>query len=168
MIVSVTNAQSIAPLDTLAANIRYFDPTPANCDVIKKHSWWLPDAYINNATIACLVVPDESKSNIIRWTLQEQLNNTPNEIKLQAAKKKEAYQTGNLSKRKYRKYIIKNLTPLIYKHHQIAYKNAGCKGDPAPYQSWKFVTTRAVESRKFIWFSIRCFGGSCYAHFCKW
>jgi hypothetical protein len=131
------------------------------CSTYENHENWLPDAFINNAKCACLVIPNTESANIIRQVLIERLDSVPPSIKMRAIAQKTAYRNGTLSKRKYKKYIIREITPIIYNDHKIAYVSAGCKGDPAPLWGWKKITTRKVNSCKLVWFAIRYFGGSC-------
>ncbi len=146
----------------------FLRPSANNCKIYAENAWWLPDAYLHNATCACLVTPDEPKANIIRKKLQEYLVNTPIEVKKQAEIQKNKLLQKKISKKNYNRYVKKILVPLIYKDHVAAYKKAACKGDPAPYLAWKLIATKRVKDCHLIKISIDCLGGSCYNYFCKW
>lgn len=158
--------QQFLPADT-GQSLWGIPPSVENCSFFRNNSAWLPDAYISNAECACLKTPNDSQANRIRKALQMRLNATPDSIKQLAQKKKEAYTSKQISKRRYRKFVLSTLTPLIYSDHVLAYRLAGCKGDPAPKWAWRKVTTMFYSS-SLIWFSIRCLGGSCSGCTCKW
>ncbi len=160
---NLENNIKITP-DTVA----FLRPTTANCKIYADNAWWLPDAYLHNATCACMVTPDEPKANIIRQNLQESLVNTPLAIKKEAELQKNKFLDKKISKKVYNRYVKKVLVPLIYENHVIAYKKADCKGDPAPYAAWKLIATKRIKDCKIIKICIDCLGGSCYDYFCKW
>jgi hypothetical protein len=144
-------------------------PIPnTECAKYKQNSWWLPDAYVHNATCACKATPNDSAANIIRAVLQQRMENTPDSLKRLMQQRKSDLKNHVISKRKYRKLVKKDLTPLIYCDHKIAYCKAGCCGDPAPYYAWKFVTTRYAGGEKMVYFFIRWGGGSCSGKWGKW
>jgi hypothetical protein len=128
---------------------------------------WLPDAYIQNAYCACTKLPISDEANIIRELLKKQLQEVNDSLVSIALLNKNKYKSHQLSKRAYKAFIKKKITPIIYKHHLIAYDSCGCKGKPAIYPAWKKITTIKVKNCNFIWFSIRCFG-SCSNKFGKW
>ncbi len=138
------------------------------CEIYEKHQDWLPDAFVNNANCACLKIPQEPRADTIRKILAERLAATPDSIKNLARTTKIAFQNKEISKREYKKFIVKYITPSIYQDHIIAYQKAGCNGDPAPFFGWKQITTRKVKSCNMVWFSIRYFGGSCSGKWGKW
>lgn len=148
--------------------VETLEPSMENCKIYKENSEWLPDAYIKNTTCACERTPNESKANLIRKELQVRLINTPNHIKEKAALMKKQYQTKKITKCAYNRFIKKELTPIIYADHVIAYSLAGCEANPAPYWAWKIVSTKNIGNCDNVWFAIRYFGGSCYNHFGKW
>jgi hypothetical protein len=148
------------------AILNQLSPSDENCKFYRENEW-LPDAFINNATCACLKIPNTEEANTIRYYLKIQLDSLPDELKILAQQKKNSLLKGELSKRKYRRFIIKNLTKPIYDHHVYAYSKAGCKGTAAPYQAWKMITTKKVKDCDKIWLSIKCFG-PCSGRFGKW
>ncbi len=139
-----------------------------SCGIYQKNASWLPKAYVNNATCACLETPNEPKSNIIREVLQTRLSETPQHIKDIAAEKKKLYEAKKISKFRYNRFVRKQLTPIIYADHIVAYQMADCEGDPAPYFAWKKVTTIPIKDCDIVWFFIRYGGGSCYGNWGKW
>lgn len=143
-------------------------PSDYTCEIYSKHEDWLPDAFINNATCACLKIPDEERANVIRQILIERLDSVNLSLKEEAISMKQLFVKKEISKHKYNKFIKKKITPIIYEDHVIAYETAGCKANPAPYIGWKQITTRKVKSCKLIWFSIRYFGGSCSGKWGRW
>lgn len=143
-------------------------PSTYTCEIYSKHEDWLPDAFINNATCACLKIPDEERANVIRQILIERLDSVDLSLKAEAISMKGLLLKKEISKHKYNKFVKKKITPIIYKDHVIAYETAGCKANPAPYIGWKQITTRKVKSCKLIWFSIRYFGGSCSGKWGRW
>jgi hypothetical protein len=143
-------------------------PSTYTCEIYEKHTDWLPDAFINNATCACIKIPDEYRANVIRQVLIERLDSVNLELKTKAVSMKKQCMDKTISKHKYNKFIKREITPVIYRDHIIAYEKAGCKADPAPFFGWKQITTRKVKSCKLIWFSIRYFGGSCSGKWGKW
>jgi len=143
-------------------------PSKENCAQYQANSDWLPDAYVHNAECACLVIGDSESANIVRNTLKERLEATPLELRAKAKIAKTQFINHEISKRKYKQFIFKNLTPVIYEDHVKAYLAAGCAGDPAPYWAWKLITTSKVKSCKKIGFLIRFGGGSCAKKWGKW
>jgi hypothetical protein len=144
-------------------------PIPnTECAKYKQNSWWLPDAYVHNATCACKATPNDSAANIIRAVLQQRLENTPDSLKKRMEQAKTAMKNHTISKRKYRKLVKQYLTPVIYNDHVIAYDTGNCKGDPACYFAWKFVTTRYAGGCGMVYFFIRWGGGSCSGKWGKW
>lgn len=142
--------------------------TSENCDAYKENASWLPDAFVHNATCACTKTPDEPKANIIREVLQTRLKETPQHIKDLAAEKKRLYQAKKITKFRYNRFVKKQLTPIIYADHVIAYQMADCEGDPAPYFAWKKISTIPIKDCDIVWFFIRYGGGSCYGTWGKW
>ena len=142
--------------------------TSDNCDAYKENASWLPDAFVHNATCACLETPNEPKANIIRAVLQSRVRETPQHIKDLAAEKKRLYQAKKITKFHYNRFVKKQLTPIIYADHIIAYQMADCEGDPAPYFAWKKISTIPIKDCDIVWFFIRYGGGSCYGTWGKW
>lgn len=153
---------------SLASNkiLNRLSPSEENCKFYKENDW-LPDAFINNATCACLKIPDTEEANTIRYYLKVQLDSLPNDLKTVAQQKKNSFLKGELSKRKYNRFIKKNLTKPIYNHHVYAYSKAGCKGTAAHYPAWRMITTKTVKDCDKIWLSIRLFG-PCSGHMGRW
>jgi hypothetical protein len=143
-------------------------PSAENCAQYQANSEWLPDAYIHNAECACLEIGDSETANIVRNTLKERVEATPIELKEKAKSAKRQFLNHEISKRKYKRFIIRNLTPVIYEDHIKSYQAAGCNGDPAPYWAWKLITTSKVKSCKMIGFLIRFGGGSCSKKWGHW
>jgi hypothetical protein len=54
------------------------------CGAYARNDWWLPDAYVNNATCACQTTPDEPRANCVRKVLQARLAATPGSVKTMA------------------------------------------------------------------------------------
>jgi hypothetical protein len=143
-------------------------PSELTCGIYSKHEDWLPDAFITNANCACLKIPDDQESNIIRLVLIQRLDSVDIEVKKGAIEMKRSLSDKEISKSKYNRYVKSVITPIIHKDHIIAYDLAGCKADPAPYFGWKQITTREVKNCRLIWFSIRYFGGSCSGKWGRW
>jgi len=110
-----------------------------DCSAYSANAWWLPLAYVNNATCACSRTPNASKYNCIRKSLQDRLRATPTAIKIFAASQKLLLEVSNPIL--YNVFVQAVLTPLIYFDHVNAYNDACCCGSPAPYPAWIGVTT---------------------------
>ena len=139
-----------------------------DCKAYKENEDWLPTAFVINATCACQETPDELRANIIRKELQMQLLQFPTSLKELAKQQKQLFLSGKLSKKKYNRFIKQWLTPIIYSNHVTAYQTANCKGNPAPYWTWKVVTTIPIHNCKLVRLMIFCGGGSCSDCTCKW
>ena len=94
-------------------NIPQLTPSDSNCNFYKKNLW-LPNAYIYNATCACLKTPHSLEANIIRYYLKFQLDSFPYSLKIIAQQQKEFLKSGKISIRKYKQFVKNNLTPIIY------------------------------------------------------
>lgn len=171
--VSVSGAKSYAQMadslmkKSLPLKLTYeLVPSLANCSFYKNNSW-LPDAFIYNATCACLKTPDNYEANTIRYYLKKQLDSFPDTLKKMAQANKDRLGAGKMSKRKYNIFIKRNLTGQIYNEHVTAYSLAGCKGCVAKLVIWNYVTTHKIHNVKLLWASIRFFG-SCSGRFGRW
>lgn len=130
---------------------------------------WLPEAYLYNAANICKVSPDEKRANEIRVFLIGYFRtHIPDSLAKEAWIKKRGYESKQITRRRYKKYIRKNLVPVIHKAHCMAYLNAGCKADPAPYWQWKYVCTHNVRNKKLAWFCVKTLGGSCSGKVGRW
>ena len=135
--------------------------TNSVCGAYAANSWWLPLAYVHNATCACSSTPNTPAYNCIRKTLQDRLAATPASIKTLAASMK--YLESSVSPidfALYKTFVLTNLTPVIYSDHRIAYGSCCCVGGPAPYSAWELVTTVPVPSCAMVGASI-ALAGSC-------
>lgn len=124
-----------------------------NCSAYAANSWWLPLAYVNNATCACRTTPNSPTANCVRKFLQDRLAATPRLLKAAAAAAK-ALPT-------YPAFVQTVLTPRIYRDHVDAYRSCCCPSGPAPYWSWVGVTTVPIQPCSLVGGSIRRFG-SCH------
>jgi len=142
----------------LAANCRPAAGLPPTvCGIYAANSWWLPDAYVNNATCACSMTPDEPKANCVRKYLQDSLVATPTTIKTEAARRKALSTTSAWEAQKYQVYVQTDLTPRIFMDHWLAYRTCCCPSGPADYPAWIGVTTVPLSCSQ-VWWSIRWFG----------
>lgn len=107
----------------------------SDCSIYGSNAWWLPTAYVQNATCACLVTPNEPKANCVRKFLQDRLRAYPSwEKSLLAASK-----IGDYAE--YQAVVQAVLTPQIYKDHVDAYAACCCPCPPASYEKWIGVTS---------------------------
>jgi hypothetical protein len=67
----------------------------------------------------------------------------------------------------YKKFVLANLTPVIYKDHVDAYRGCCCPSGPAPYPAWEAVTTIPSPSCDLVGESIK-YAGSCHGTPGKW
>lgn len=135
-----------APACTPAAGI-----PNTNCSAYAANRWWLPAAYVNNATCACRTTPNAPTANCVRQFLQNRLAATPRWFKLAAAAAKAAPAT-------YPAFVQATLTPRIYRDHVDAYRACCCPSGPAPYWSWIGVTTVPIQPCSLVGHAIRQFG----------
>lgn len=136
-------------------------PSSANCSIYLANSWWLPIAYVNNATCACLTTPNSTTANCVRQFLQERLVATPRWLKTVARFQKDNDLPNIRAYPAYQAFVQSFLTPRIYRDHVDAYHNCCCPSGPAPYPSWIGVTTVPVQPCSLVGLSIRYFG-SCH------
>jgi hypothetical protein len=136
---------------------------PAHCVGYMRNSWWLPDAYVNNATCACLTTPNAPTANCVRQVLQDRLAATPPALKRTAAAMKPLAVTMPAA---YEAFVQSILTPVIYDDHIVAYASCCCPSGPAAYASWIGVTTVPLPCSTVGW-AIRTFG-SCHGTSGAW
>lgn len=130
---------------------------PTACSPYAANDWWLPPAYVNNATCACSETPDEPTANCVRKFLQDRLAATPLSVKTTAASMKPM---AILNPAAYQAFVQAFLTPRIYQDHVDAYRSCCCPSGPAPYPAWIGVTSVPLPCPAVGW-SIRQFG-SCH------
>jgi hypothetical protein len=152
---------------TCSPSLRGLPPTLGNCSAYSANSWWLPMAYVNNATCACLTTPNSRTANCVRKFLQDRLAATPSWIKVAAAAQKPYDNPLLASYPAYQSFVQAFLTPRIYQDHVDAYANCCCPSGPAPYPSWIGVTTVPIQPCSLVGSSIRHFG-SCHGTPGQW
>ncbi|MBZ0303137.1 MAG: DUF4157 domain-containing protein [Anaerolineae bacterium] len=129
----------------------------STCSAYASNSFWLPLAYVNNATCACQQTPNTTTANCVRKTLQDRLAATPTAI-VAAATAAKVMEIINPTA--YQTFVQATLTPLIYADHVIAYSSCCCPSGPAPYPAWVGVTTVPLPCST-VGEAIRYFG-SCH------
>lgn len=134
--------------------------TPSNCSAYAVNAWWLPIAYVNNATCACLATPDSPTANCVRKFLQDRLAATPGWLKALAASHK-PMELNPLTHGSYQTFVQAMLTPRIYRDHVDAYASCCCPSGPADYWSWIGVTTVPIQPCSVVGDAINHFG-SCH------
>ncbi|TVR53151.1 MAG: DUF4157 domain-containing protein [Puniceicoccaceae bacterium] len=135
-------------------------PGASHCLAYLSNSWWLPLAYVNNATCACLTTPDVPTANCVRQTLQDRMNSTPRWLKGMAAAQK-PLETNPATLPAYHAFVQTFLTPRIYNDHVVAYRDCCCPSGPASYPAWIGVTTVPIQPCSLVGLTIRHFG-SCH------
>lgn len=138
-----------------------FPPSVGNCAAYAANSWWLPWAYVNNATCACTSTPDSPTANCVRAFLQRRLAAAPRAIKIAAAMQKSNDVPNAPQYAAYQAFVQTLLTPLIYRDHVDAYQQCCCPCGPAPYPAWIGVTTAPIQPCSLVGYFIRQFG-SCH------
>ena len=123
----------------------------SQCSAYAAHAWWLPLAYVNNATCACRTTPNTPTANCVRSFLQRRLAATPTWLKYLAASQK-------LNPFTYQAFVQRVLTPRIYRDHVDAYRACCCPSGPAPYPAWVGVTTVPIQPCSLVGATIRSFG----------
>ena len=157
--------QELTPSEEVSSRDQCIPDTgfpPTQCSAYSINSWWLPFAYVNNATCACIATPDSPTANCVRKFLQDRLAATPLWLKTMAALRKpndnpllpETY-------RDYQVFVQAFLTPRIYRDHVDAYASCCCPFGPAPYPAWIGVTTAPIQPCSLVGLFIRYFG-SCH------
>jgi len=138
----------------------------SECDAYVKENWWLPEAYVHNATCACQETPNVPTANCVRKFLQDRLGQVDREVKVEAAHWLGALLTRRVSKSEYINFVQLNLTPIIFKDHVDAYRDCCCPSGPAPLEAWRGVTTFALPCAG-VGVAIRQFG-SCHGTPGEW
>jgi len=138
--------------------------TNSTCSAYRANDWWLPSAYVNNATCACKTTPNVATANCVRKFLQDRLAAAPTLLKSRAAAQKAL---GITSPVMYEVYVQSVLTPLIYKDHVDAYRSCCCPSGPAPYGDWRGVTAIPVQPCALVGGFIKKFG-SCTGSWWGW
>ena len=121
-----------------------------DCSAYAANGWWLPLAYVNNATCACRTTPNSPTANCVRKFLQDRLASTSRWFKAAAAAAKVAPA--------YPAFVQATLTPRIYRDHVDAYRACCCPSGPAPYWSWVGVTSVPIQPCGLVGHAIRQFG----------
>ncbi|HEX3437636.1 MAG TPA: DUF4157 domain-containing protein [Pseudacidobacterium sp.] len=135
---------------------------PTVCGAYAANSWWLPLAYVDNATCACSTTPGAPEYNCIRKFLQDRMASASPALKALAASKKGLESSLNpIDIAEYKKFVVDNLTPVIFKDHVDAYASCCCPSGPAPFPAWVGVTTVPLPTCSMVGESIRWFG-SCH------
>jgi hypothetical protein len=129
-----------------------------DCGAYLSNAWWLPFAYVNNATCACMSTPNTPKYNCIRKSLQDRLAAVPTWLKIIAAMHKPNDIFGTPMYTAYQMFVQSTLTPLIYIDHVLAYNSCCCNDGPAIYPAWVGVTTVPIQPCSLVGRSIRQFG----------
>jgi hypothetical protein len=130
-----------------------------DCSAYLQNAWWLPLAYVNNATCACSTTPNVPTARCVRKFLQDRLAATPGWIKVLAAANK-GLEVSLLpgSYYLYQQFVQAVLTPTIYQDHVDAYRSCCCPAGPAPYPAWIGVTSVPIQPCSLVGLTIRHFG----------
>ncbi|HLK56933.1 MAG TPA: DUF4157 domain-containing protein [Chthonomonadaceae bacterium] len=135
-----------APTESAGATSAAGACTPAagipssDCSAYAANAWWLPAAYIVNATCACMVTPNDPTASCVRKFLQDRLAAYPTALKATAAGLKASSMALPTSPTPYDLFVQTVLTPQIYQDHVDAYRSCCCPSGPAPYVDWMAVT----------------------------
>lgn len=130
-----------------------------DCSAYASNSWWLPLAYVGNATCACSTTPNLPEYRCIRKFLQDRLASAPAPLKALASSKKSLESSLNpLKVLEYKNFVIENLTPVIFTDHVDAYRSCCCPSGPASFPAWIAVTTIPPLACGPIEESIKWFG----------
>lgn len=130
------------------------------CSAYIKNSWWLPLAYVQNATCACQETPNVPTANCVRKFLQDRLAATPGWLITLATSQKGKDNPLLPNYPDYQIFVQTFLTPRIYQDHVDAYANCCCPSGPASYPAWIGVTTVPLPC-SIVGDAIRQFG-SCH------
>lgn len=128
------------------------------CSAYATNSWWLPLAYVNNATCACLETPNVPTAKCVRKFLQDRLASTSGWLKALAATQKPLENPTTYTA--YQTFVQAALTPQIHRDHVDAYASCCCSSGPAPYLAWVGVTSIPLPC-PVVGASIRQYG-SCH------
>ncbi len=127
---------AVAPSDGKAGCTVGAGISNSTCGAYASNSWWLPFAYVNNATCACTETPNVPTAMCVRKFLQDRLVGTPGWLKTLAGTQKAFEPSPG-----YQAFVQTILTPRIYEDHVDAYASCCCPSGPAPYPAWMGVTT---------------------------
>jgi hypothetical protein len=136
-------------------------PSLSSCSAYAQNAWWLPMAYVNNTTCACMTTPNSTTANCVRGFLQHRLAATPTWLKNMAFAHKPLDIPGSPLYAGYQSFVQTYLTPRFYQDHVDAYQNCCCPSGPAAYPSWVAVASVPLQPCSLIGLSIRYFG-SCH------
>ncbi len=139
----------------------------SDCSAYASNAWWLPLAYVNNATCACATTPNSTTGNCVRKFLQDRLAATPTWLKTLAAAQKLMDLPGSPLYSLYQAFVQTTLTPRIYQDHRDAYAACCCSSGPAAYPAWIGVTTVPIQPCSLVGLTIRYFG-SCHGTPGRW
>jgi hypothetical protein len=143
-------------------------PTLSGCAAYLANLWWLPSAYVNNATCACLTTPDSPTANCVRGFLQMRLASAPAWLKALAVAEKPMDKIGDpILYPAYQAFVQTFLAPRIYQDHVDAYSSCCCSSGPAPYPAWMGVTSVPIQPCSLVGLTIRLFG-ACHAADGSW
>ncbi len=126
------------------------------CSAYARAAWFLPAAYVNNATCACRTTGNSPTAQCVRKYLQDRLVSWPSSLKAASAAAK-----ATLFGPAYAAWVQSMLTPRIYRDHVDAYSACCCPSRPAPYASWVGVTTVPIQPCSLVGHAIRKYG-SCH------
>jgi len=156
-VAGIIQRQSAEPSDGTAGCAIGSGITNSTCGAYAANAWWLPSAYVNNATCACMETPNVPTAKCVRKVLQDRMAATPAWFKMHAASEKPL---ELLNPPAYQLFVQTFLTPRIYRDHVTAYASCCCPSGPAAYPSWVGVTTVPLPC-PLVGASIRLFG-SCH------
>jgi hypothetical protein len=137
-----------------------------DCGAYARNAWWLPLAYVNNATCACQQTPNTRTARCVRKRLQDMVAATPASTKKIAAKYKTLDEFGSPTYPFYIWYVLDSLMPRIYSDHVRAYRECCCPSGPADPAAWVGVTTMPLPC-DLIGLAIKYFG-SCHGTPGRW
>ena len=130
---------------------------PEHCSAYLANSWWLPLAYVNNATCACSETPNVPTANCVRKFLQDRLAATSGWLQAAAAAMK-PLEVNPATYPEYQVFVQAALTPQIYQDHVDAYRSCCCPYGPAPYWDWIGVTSVPFPPCSLVGWFIRKYG----------
>ncbi|MGH9969843.1 MAG: eCIS core domain-containing protein [Pyrinomonadaceae bacterium] len=131
---------------------------PTECSLYRANEYWLPSAYVHNATCACQETPNSTTANCVRKFLQDRLAATPQSEKDFWSRMK---QLEFMSKAEYDQEILqRGLINRIFEDHVDAYSNCCCPSGPAPFTAWIGVSTTPLGCQ-LVGMAIRR-AGSCH------
>lgn len=128
----------------------------SDCGHYIANAWWLPLAYVNNATCACMKTPDSPTANCVRMFLRDRMMlTTPRWLKTIAMTQKILELPDPVA---YNIFVQSTLTPRIYGDHKDAYASCCCPSGPASYDKWVGVTSVPIQPCTLVGWFIRHFG----------